>query len=143
MIRQVVAAVADALKAREYLRAQASALVRLGDEFGDNAGLREAIEVLEAMPAGGDGAKDPHDWAATQNNLGTALAELGVHPPGVIGSSARDLRSFFATVWSRTRLLRSRGYRRRQLVPVGQTRMTSRVSGDQPVRQRCLSRSRT
>ena len=77
-----IAIVADALKAREYLRAQASALVRLGDEFGDNAALREAIEVLEAMPAGGDRAKDPHDWAATQNNLGTALAKLGERESG-------------------------------------------------------------
>jgi tetratricopeptide (TPR) repeat protein len=77
-----IAAVADALKAREYLRAQASALVRLGDEFGDNAALHEAIKVLEAMPAGGDRAKDPHDWATTQNNLGTALAKLGERESG-------------------------------------------------------------
>jgi tetratricopeptide (TPR) repeat protein len=77
-----IAAVADALKAREYLRAQASVLVRLGDEFGDNAALHEAIEVLEAMPAGGDRAKEPHDWATTQNNLGTALAKLGERESG-------------------------------------------------------------
>ena len=77
-----IAAVADGLKAREYLRLQASALVRLGDEFGDNAALREAIEVLEAMPTGADRAKEPHDWATTQTNLGNALAKLGERESG-------------------------------------------------------------
>jgi hypothetical protein len=71
------ASAADALKAREYLRSQATALVRLGDEFGENAALREAISLLGATPAAGNRTKDPLDWAAAQNHLGTALAVLG------------------------------------------------------------------
>ena len=77
-----IAAAADVLKAREYLRSQADALVRLGDEFGDNAALREAIEFLKALPAAGDRAKDPLDWATAHNDLGIALAELGERENG-------------------------------------------------------------
>jgi tetratricopeptide (TPR) repeat protein len=77
-----IASAADVLKAREYLRSQANALVRLGDEFGDNAALREAIELLKAMPAAGDRSRDPLDWAAAQMNLGTALGRLGERESG-------------------------------------------------------------
>jgi tetratricopeptide (TPR) repeat protein len=72
-----IVSAADALKAREHLRSQAGALVRLGDEFGDNAALREAIVLLEAMQTAGDRGKSPLDWAATLVNLGNALAKLG------------------------------------------------------------------
>jgi hypothetical protein len=48
-----IASIADALKAREYLRSQAAALVRLGDEFGDNAALQRAIELMRTAPAAG------------------------------------------------------------------------------------------
>ena len=72
-----IVALADVLKARDYLRSRAHALAKLGDEFGDNAAVREAIELLRATPAAGDRAKDPLDWAATQNNLGRALFRLG------------------------------------------------------------------
>ena len=77
-----IAAATDELKAREYLRGQAAALVKLGDEFGDNVSLRSAIDLLKSKPAGGDRAKDPLDWATTLSNLGYALAMLGARERG-------------------------------------------------------------
>jgi hypothetical protein len=77
-----IATVADTLKAREYLRLQANTLVTLGEEFGDNSALREAIGLLQAVLAVGDPARDPLDWAMTQMNLGNALAALGVRESG-------------------------------------------------------------
>ena len=77
-----IAAATDELKACEYLRGQAAALVKLGDEFGDNVSLRSAIDLLKSKPAGGDRAKDPLDWATTLSNLGYALAMLGARERG-------------------------------------------------------------
>ena len=77
-----IAGVGDASKAREYLRSQANALMRLGDEFGDNDALREAIKIFLAARAAGDRTKDPLDWAMTQNNLGAALQTLGERESG-------------------------------------------------------------
>jgi tetratricopeptide (TPR) repeat protein len=77
-----IASAADASKAREYLRSQGAALVRRGDEFGDNAALREAISLLGTIPAAGDRTKDPLDWAGAQNNLGLALVALGDRESG-------------------------------------------------------------
>jgi Tetratricopeptide repeat len=77
-----IAGVGDASKAREYLRSQANALMRLGDEFGDNDALREAIKILLAARAAGDRTKDPLDWAMTQNSLGAVLQTLGKRESG-------------------------------------------------------------
>jgi hypothetical protein len=131
-----IAIVADALKAREYLRAQASALVRLGDEFGDNAALREAIEVLEAMPAGGDRAKDPHDWAATQNNLGTALASSASGRAGRRGSKKRLL--LFARRFRNGRAsgFLSSGRERRPILAMRSKRLVSGRAGRRGSRKR-------
>jgi hypothetical protein len=68
-----ISAAADVLKAREYLRSQAGALVSLGEEFGDNEALREAIELLKTGSVAGDRSRDPLDWAGMQMNLGNAL----------------------------------------------------------------------
>jgi hypothetical protein len=77
-----IAAAADALKGREYLRSQARGLATLGEEFGDNSALQEAIRLLESVLAASNQARDPLNWAATQNNLGTALATLGGRESG-------------------------------------------------------------
>jgi hypothetical protein len=77
-----IAAVADTLKGREYLRSQATTLVTLGEEFGDNSALQEAIRLLEPMLAVSNQARDPLDWAGAQMNLGTGLATLGNRETG-------------------------------------------------------------
>lgn len=60
-----------------YLDRAAYALLRQGHEFGDNIALEEAVtafrEALKERPR----ERVPLDWAATQNNLGNALATLG------------------------------------------------------------------
>ena len=77
-----IAAVADTLKGREYLRSQATTLAILGEEFGDNSALQEAIRLLEPMLAVSNQARDPLEWAKTQNNLGNALTALGERESG-------------------------------------------------------------
>src|ERR1700732_4954328 len=66
----------------KYLNAEATALYRQGDEFGDNAAALSAIEryrhLAELRPRNGF----PRDWATTQNNLGTALRALGEREGG-------------------------------------------------------------
>ena len=58
--------------------AQAGELNDLGREFGENAALTEAIDryrqALRLVPR----ERMPLQWATTQNNLGVALATLGV-----------------------------------------------------------------
>jgi tetratricopeptide (TPR) repeat protein len=61
-----------------YEKLRADVLQTLGDEFGENAALVEAIDlygttVLALAPRD----RAPIDWAATQNNLGLALVRLG------------------------------------------------------------------
>src|SRR5207245_1644880 len=77
-----IAAGADALKGRAYLRSQARSLTTLGEEFGDNPALQEAIRLLESILAASNQARVPLDWAATQNNLGNALKSLGERESG-------------------------------------------------------------
>jgi tetratricopeptide (TPR) repeat protein len=67
----------DAHKAREYQLQQASVLQSLGNEFGDNDALREAIALHGQILSGIDRATNPLDWAKTQNRLGIALRTLG------------------------------------------------------------------
>jgi hypothetical protein len=62
----------DTLRGRAYRRLQGNTLVLLGDEFGDNLALGEAIRLFRAIAV-----HDPLDWAATQNSLGNALETLG------------------------------------------------------------------
>jgi tetratricopeptide (TPR) repeat protein len=97
-----IAAVADALKAREYLRAQAAALARLGDEFGDNAALREAISLMRTTPGAGDRSRDKLDWAAVKNDLGIALMTLGQRESG-IARLEEAVEAFHEALEERTR----------------------------------------
>jgi tetratricopeptide (TPR) repeat protein len=64
-----------------YLDRQAAALYREGDERGDNPALSESIEIWRAILQGRR-EKAPLDWAAAQNNLGTALWSLGRRESG-------------------------------------------------------------
>jgi hypothetical protein len=77
-----IAAPADALQAREYLRSEAAALIKLGDEFGDNTALQQAIELMRTAPAAGDRTEDGLDWATVKNDLGVALIKLGDRESG-------------------------------------------------------------
>jgi tetratricopeptide (TPR) repeat protein len=65
-----------------YLKSEALALYRQGDEFGDNGALLSALarwkRLVELQPR----ERVPLDWAATQNNLGLALWSLGERESG-------------------------------------------------------------
>jgi len=74
-----IAAVADWTMGGEYLRSQTNTLARLGEEFGDNSALHEAMGILQASLSVIDRTRDPLDWAATQNSLGETLFKLGQH----------------------------------------------------------------
>jgi tetratricopeptide (TPR) repeat protein len=60
-----------------YLNAEAAALYRQGDEFGDNAAALAAIERYRRLAELRPRNAFPGDWAMTQNNLGIALTTLG------------------------------------------------------------------
>jgi tetratricopeptide (TPR) repeat protein len=65
-----------------YVQRQANAFYLQGAEFGDNGALLSAIEgfkrLLEMTPR----ERVPLVWAATQNNLGTALSRIGERQSG-------------------------------------------------------------
>jgi tetratricopeptide (TPR) repeat protein/pimeloyl-ACP methyl ester carboxylesterase len=67
---------------RTLLYAQARELYSQGDEFGDNAGLGEAIALFRQCLELTSRESNPHDWAATQNSLGNALQEVGERESG-------------------------------------------------------------
>ena len=67
----------DAGASWRYRLAHGIVLTDLGQEFGNNAALREAISVYEQALALAPRDRVPLDWAATQNNLGIALRSLG------------------------------------------------------------------
>jgi tetratricopeptide (TPR) repeat protein len=60
-----------------YLRQKTNALARQGSELGDDAALRDAIDVYESLLTAYPRAQAPLEWAATQTQLGAALATLG------------------------------------------------------------------
>jgi len=66
----------------DYLARQADALYQQGDERGDNAALRSAIEVYQHVLQERTRTRVPLDWALTQNNLGNELAALGARERG-------------------------------------------------------------
>jgi tetratricopeptide (TPR) repeat protein len=66
----------------EFLLAQANELYSQGDEFGDNVALSEAIVVNRKGLLLAPSSQRPLAWAATQNNLGTALQTLGAREGG-------------------------------------------------------------
>jgi tetratricopeptide (TPR) repeat protein len=61
---------------------QAHALYRQGDERGDNAALRSAVDVCGHALAEYPRSQAPLGWAQTQNNLGNALQTLGERESG-------------------------------------------------------------
>ena len=65
-----------------YLNAEADALYRQGDEFGDNDALRAAIERQKRLIGLNPREGVPLDWAGTQTNLGKALLRLGERESG-------------------------------------------------------------
>jgi len=65
-----------------YLEREADALYRQGDEFGDNAALRAAIERYRALLTQRPRERVPLQWAMTQSNLGNALWRLGERESG-------------------------------------------------------------
>jgi tetratricopeptide (TPR) repeat protein len=65
-----------------FLLDQAGELSKQGDEFGDNAALTDAVDLSRRDLALAPRAERPLDWAATQDNLGNALARLGERESG-------------------------------------------------------------
>ena len=65
-----------------YLRRQADALYRQGDERGDNGALRSSTEVYRRAMLDYPRDRAPLDWAMAQNNLGNALKMLGEREGG-------------------------------------------------------------
>ena len=66
----------------KYLSAEADALYRQGNEFGDNAAALSAIERYRHLAEVRPRNVFPRDWAMTQNNLGAALGVLGKRESG-------------------------------------------------------------
>ena len=50
-----------------------------------NAKLRAAVQICQGILALNPWEKSPQDWAATQNNLGIALQDLGTRSGGEEG----------------------------------------------------------
>ncbi len=65
-----------------YLDAEVDALYRQGEEKGDNATLRTAIERFELILSRRPRDRVPLQWATTQTNLGNALQTLGERESG-------------------------------------------------------------
>ncbi len=85
-----------------YLRRQANALYRQGDERGDNSALRSAIEVYGRALADYPRSQAPLDWAMTKNNLGNALEGLGERESGT-GKLEEAVAAYRAALTERTR----------------------------------------
>ncbi|MGE3873921.1 MAG: caspase family protein [Parvibaculaceae bacterium] len=67
----------EAALAFKYRLREADALVNHGDHKGDNAALRQSLELYEQAREIAEHAKARDDWAIVQNNLGVALGALG------------------------------------------------------------------
>ena len=89
-------------EAAGYRARQAEALLHEGDERGNNAALRAAIETWQLVLQQSPRERVPLDWAATQTNLGNALMTLG----GREGGTARleeAVAAYHAALEERTR----------------------------------------
>ncbi len=86
----------------DYLGDEADALYRQGDEFGDNEALVGAIERFRTLLTLCSRERVPLDWAATQNNLGTALSALGERESGT-GRLEEAVAAYQAALEERTR----------------------------------------
>ena len=65
-----------------YLKHEASALFRQGDEFGDNGALLSDIDRYKRLLVTETRVRVPLDWAMMQNDLGNALQSLGERENG-------------------------------------------------------------
>ena len=65
-----------------YRLSQANAVQQQGNEYGDNAALADAIDLYRRLLTTTPRTSYPNHWAATQNNLGTALQTLGEREAG-------------------------------------------------------------
>ena len=65
-----------------YLAWEADAWTQQGDERGDNDALRTSIDTWRRALTDYPRERAPIQWAATQNNLGAALEELGDRESG-------------------------------------------------------------
>ena len=63
-----------------------AALQTLGEREGGTSPLEEAVAAYRAALEERTRARVPLDWAATQNNLGTALSRLGTQEGGRVAS---------------------------------------------------------
>jgi tetratricopeptide (TPR) repeat protein len=66
----------------DYLRRQADALYREGDEHANNAALQQSIQIWDLVLQYHTRERVPLDWAMTQTDLGNALASLGERESG-------------------------------------------------------------
>ena len=66
----------------DYLHQQAAALYRDGNQRNDHVALNQSIETWRLALLHRPRDKAPLDWAATQNNLGLVLADLGNREDG-------------------------------------------------------------
>ena len=85
-----------------YVLAQASALYQQGEEFGDNAALRNAHAAYQSALVLAPRERVPLDWAATQNNLGSALQRLGERESGT-ARLEQAVEAYRAALEERTR----------------------------------------
>jgi uncharacterized caspase-like protein len=69
-------------QAWQYTLQEADNLRDLGDEFGDNTALLEALEIYDHALQLAPQRERPLDWATTQNRRGRALAILGWRESG-------------------------------------------------------------
>ena len=66
----------------QYLQKEEDALLRQGDEFGDNSALLDAIEVSHRCLTLAPRATNPRQWARTEMRLGNVLKVLGERESG-------------------------------------------------------------
>ena len=76
------AAAFDDAAVRKYKLDAAGAFYDLGEEFGDNPALLDAIGIYRSILDMAARDRVPLDWAKTQNNLGVVLDTLGERETG-------------------------------------------------------------
>jgi tetratricopeptide (TPR) repeat protein len=80
----------------------ANALSLDGEQSGKNEPLAESIELYRRVLGEYPRARDPLDWAMTQNNLGLALEKLGERESGT-GKLEEAVAAYRAALVERTR----------------------------------------
>jgi tetratricopeptide (TPR) repeat protein len=72
----------DSIMRQSLLRKQAFELYKQGEEFGDSAGLAEAIDIYRLLLTLTSRSAQPLRWANTQIHLGATLESLGERESG-------------------------------------------------------------